>query len=387
MTEITAERPEVLKCKGTADFLAAIPRLAGFTATNSMFVVFFAGSRASEAMRIDLPASDAPREVEPLLDFLVQTVRQLSRNLGAGIAPAVAIVTDRTFEECGGPPWLRLARRIERRLHRDRIALRELCVQAADGWTGLLDPIASKRPKPLSDIAGSGVAASTAPDGSQIRPLAELGRVPDGDPAIIAEVRTQIEKTPLSPATDNGMGTNTSASIVMASRLVRGELDPTPARIATVVGVLAHPMAWVFAAVALTDNDELASGLASIAATAPKHVLALSPQPQRFESPRPLPLAPDLLAVTALRFTDREQLQAWRATILDLLAVTPAGHRAGLFGLSAYVWWMCGNQTVAFEHLHRARDEAPDDEIVAMLEVLLGKPLASTKMGLPDYPE
>src|SRR5690606_7463560 len=55
MTPSLTATPEIIKCRTTADFLAALPLLVGFTATNSIFIVLFSGKAAGRTIRLDLP--------------------------------------------------------------------------------------------------------------------------------------------------------------------------------------------------------------------------------------------------------------------------------------------------------------------------------------------
>lgn len=67
--------PVVLKCRGTADFIAALPHMTGFTASDSVFLVIFTGNRATRALRVDLPDEEGGPAAEALLDFLEEAVR------------------------------------------------------------------------------------------------------------------------------------------------------------------------------------------------------------------------------------------------------------------------------------------------------------------------
>ena len=178
----------VLRCESTADFLAALPQLVGFTATDSLFVVFFAGKRSGNAIRVDLPANEDELAVTRFITGLVSVLQDLDGALGAG-APAIVITTSRRFTDAGRAPWRALARGLKRRLERHGVPLRELCCLAPDGWVSYLDTSAPSLGRSLDDIAASPIAryADPSPD------IQTLGTFYTGDPKRTAAVQAALE--------------------------------------------------------------------------------------------------------------------------------------------------------------------------------------------------
>lgn len=78
----------VLRATGSAEFLALVPALAGFTPRQSIVLLPFQKSRAHGAMRIDLPHPDIE------LDEYVDTAIGLLSRVGGTDAVAVVVYTD-----------------------------------------------------------------------------------------------------------------------------------------------------------------------------------------------------------------------------------------------------------------------------------------------------
>ncbi|WP_036280176.1 DUF4192 family protein [Microbacterium sp. CH12i] len=78
----------VLRATDSAEFLALVPALAGFTPRQSIVLLPFQRSRAHGAMRIDLPHSDAD------LEHYVDTAIGLVSRVAGTDAVAVVVYTD-----------------------------------------------------------------------------------------------------------------------------------------------------------------------------------------------------------------------------------------------------------------------------------------------------
>lgn len=166
--------PAVLRCTTTADFLAALPFLAGFTAQNSLFVVCFRGKRGSDAMRIELPDRGRTADMSLVLRGLIELLRET----GAGAAtPAIVLTTDRGFADNGAVPHRSFCARMLRRLHREGWSLRELAVIATDGWATMLGPSTGVR-RSLDEIAASPISQQARRLRQQPQRLDELSALP-----------------------------------------------------------------------------------------------------------------------------------------------------------------------------------------------------------------
>ena len=366
--------PKVLKCSSTADFLAALPQLAGFTATHSIFVLFFEGSRTCEAMRVDLPPDDDPREAADLLEFLSHTIRSFSINNGRTSAPAIAIMSDRSFADCDGPPWLRLARRIERRLRRDRIYPRELCVRAPDGWVSYLDAAAPRGGRSLDEIEHSPIAVAARLARQQVPSLAELGALPPPDPDRMARAATELST--LERAAPVEQDCITIAPV--ASRELRDIHEPlTPEAVGRIAHAAGETRGWWHLAMGLLTRPEFPGEMEQEFG---EHVL--SGLPVTTADATQLSMA-HILAAICPEFTERERLAPVRVRLARALADLPEAARPGVFALSALVWWLCGSQTTANAQVDAALDIAPQHEVSLMVRSLVAVPVVARQMLLP----
>ncbi|MFC5337866.1 DUF4192 family protein [Leucobacter denitrificans] len=190
MTSTSRTTPEVLRCTNTADFLAALPRLVGFTAPHSLFVVLFSGRRSSASIRLDLPDSEDAQEISTYLDAVVEVLR---RNFPPETleSPALVISSEMSFAEARNIPWRTLARGLRRRLTREGMPPREVCGIAPDGWVSYLDPSAPRTGRPLNEIAASQVA-SDKPQPT----LASIGQYGSPLPEMCASVEQELLQAP-----------------------------------------------------------------------------------------------------------------------------------------------------------------------------------------------
>lgn len=407
----------VLKCHGTADFLAALPRLVGYTATDSIFVVFFSGSRASQAMRLDLPPDDAPRHVAPLLDFISATLRGLGDEFRS--SPAVAITCTRTFAEADGPPWRVLARRIERRLRRDGVYLRELCCRAPDGWISYLDPTAPVGGRPLSEIAESPIALEAGANAPAVRDLSELGAIPEADPehrdavlAALAEL-PPFEAAHFRRRTAGGSPVRGRASVpirrefaaveaeqhthpappeaydwmrdtAQVAEALRDASSPlTPTMTARLIRCAQLPDRWLLLALGVLTRPlfpvELAEDIGPAQFVSVPVDLDGGPSPSR---------APGwslrrLLADLSPEFTELQRVPPLRKRIVEAVSVAPDELRPALLAFSAWLWWLSGSQSVSAKQLGDALAIDPQHELARMVERLTAAPPSMSFLAQP----
>lgn len=398
MTAYSDSTPEVIRCRTTADFLAALPLLVGFTATNSIFIVLFSGRFAGRTMRLDLPEDDSPATTAPLLDFIAGTLRELHDI--EPVSPAIVITTDLPFPPRGPAPWQRLARRLERRLRRDGLPLRELCCLAADRWVGFLDPHAPAGGRPLSEIERSAVARLHRSE-AEVHDLSTLGRIPAPDPVRSEAVSRALSLLP--PHEHPRPAPGRSFGEAARSAPARDEDGAVPAWLSETAEVAAEIRAAAGASGgAVLDAD----GTARLARTAAHSdrwlvlVLGLLTRPEfpielvvSGEAPEGfagIPVDVDdgsrrppvagwsirrILMGICPGFDDHERLPPLLDALAPAIAETPAGLRPGLFALSALLWWLHGNQTVARRQTAEALALDPDDGIVRMVERIVQVPL------------
>ncbi|WP_336660739.1 DUF4192 family protein [Leucobacter sp. USHLN153] len=436
MTHTLHDPRPVVRCTTTADFLAALPRLTGFTACNSIFVVCFSGSRSGQAVRIDLPETEEPQDSRAILDFISELASDIESSSGLPCALAIVISTDDTFSALGDAPWRRLARRIERRLRRDRVAVRELCVLAADGWVSFLDPRAPRSGRPLSEISASPIAADLEQLGPRPEPLASLGAIPEVDAQRAAEVAAAFagfaapdfpapeSDPPLSPGAGNlaHRALAWMKDTAEVTRTLLGEEDLDALCIAELIRCTTDSDRWLVLAMGVLTRPDFpvelghehplgnfigvpidldldrglgtarstqelremtaAAGWAATCAHGPVDTDGVCRR--GMHSPPPGWSIYRLLASICPEFTEHARLPPLQRRLLDALSACPREHRPGLLAFSSWLWWLSGTQTVAQRQLDAALEIDEAHEMSLMLRRLTDQPLYERLIaGLP----
>jgi hypothetical protein len=124
----------IFKAATAADFLAAVPRLAGFSPTRSLVLVPFAGNRTLGVMRLDLPDDDS--DVERLASTFIGLICRIA----TADALAPVIYTEARFADAPGLPSDRLMSALLTRADICGLDVRDALCVAADGWGSYLDP-------------------------------------------------------------------------------------------------------------------------------------------------------------------------------------------------------------------------------------------------------
>lgn len=372
MTATYSPSQEVIRCRNTADFLAALPLLVGFTASNSIFIVLFTGKLAGRTIRLDLPADESPAVTTPLLNFISETLSSLHE--ADPISPAIVITTDVPFPAEGPAPWHRFARRLERRLRRDGFPPRELCCLAADAWVGFLDPQAPAGGRSLSEINQSPVTNQHRAKLRDIRSLESLGAIPECDPERTAAVRSALAALPPYAATASNDWMLDVAAVCATLRNARSRLDPL--NVARLIRTLAHSDRWLVLTLGILTRPRFAYELATeedVHGTFEGIPLDLDDDDHRppvfgWSIRRILTnICPD--------FTDHDRLRPILDVLLDAIADTPKALRPSVCALSALLWWLHGNQTVAHRHLQEAFALDPKHALSLMVERIVQVPL------------
>ena len=414
MTERESDPRPVIRCSGTADFLAALPYLTGFTATDSLFVICFIGARSGPAVRIDLPRSDDPGDALAILDLMSELAHDLSAMHEHPVAVAVVIVSNASFDMTGPPPWQRLARRIERRLRRDGVEIRELCLLAADGWLSFLDPHPQLAGRPLSEIAESPVIRGPLRQLEAPVELQRLGEIPAADPARAAALARALEHHPPSdfpgservPPLRSESGSTSDSYFAWISEAAESTRDlctdgPLSSDAAArLVRNSAHSDRWLIIALGLLTRPEFPLELA---AELPIGRFTGVPVELEIDLP-PLTDEPAAGLRTEYRantsagrertrvaasdwsvfrildgacpeFTEHGRLRGVLARLRETMSETPEPLRPGMLALSAWLWWLQGNQSVARRQAHEALAIDAGHELAAMVHRLTTKPL------------
>lgn len=325
-TSSTALEPiEVLRCEGTADFLAALPRLIGFTPKNSLLIVFFSGNRSGSTLRIDLPTDDSSRETSKFLDGLCSLLQELRVQHGPG-SPAVVISCEQTFADSKGIPWRKFARALERRLARDGDRVRELCCIAPDAWASYLDPATPLLGRSLDMISMSPVAAADAPPNFD-----DLGSFTPASPKERARIATALERR----AHDSHTIMQARAAHVSAALV--GVTEPDADTIADTIASANTEDGWItiFEQIIATAERFLSPEAISL------------PEEEQHEAAHRLRLASNRLTLSA--------------------ALAPKTLQAPVMAASAIAWWLRGLQSVAHRQISEAFELDPRCEPVRVV--------------------
>lgn len=391
--------PRILKCESTADFLAALPQLAGFTATNSIFIVFFSGKRSGSAARIDLPTSEEADDIPSLLDFLSSVLHKAGAAGNPDAAPGIAITCEQTFVDAGGTPWRKFARRLERHLERDSIRLRELCCLAPDGWASYRDPVAPRAGHSLNAIEESPITLEARVRGVYHPRLSELGTIPEASPAQLEKVAAALEALAPFPAYTQGTSTppqvtaHDPTTIVTSlpawfhdtaevTRALRDETTPLSTKLkARLIRTANTPDRWLLLTLGILTRPEFPCELARDMSPESFTGIAIDLDAKETVEPQVGWSIRRMLSSICPDFSDRERLSIIRDRLLTLISETPRQDRPGLLALSAWVWWLTGTQTVSRRHIAEALCIDPKHELTLMVQRLSELPLYTRFLG------
>lgn len=409
-----APAPEVLRCGNTADFLAALPALAGFTAENSIFLVCFQGNRGGNVIRIDLPDSDDPRSTESFHDLIISLMRQT----GAGAErPAAVLTTTLGFAETGAVPRGRLAHQLKRRFHREGWSFRELAVIASDGWCGLLSD-SSGRPRPLSEIEQSPIAARTRGRERAAVSLASLGSLPEPHPdrrlavgAWLHELQQRRLASSAHPASNMPRTDRTLLRIRQAARVADACFAPpaqlgtaaanaSPRRFSTaedrqsthvpdrllakLIDTVQQQTGWLVCVLTALTRAEFVVDVAHATGADRLADILIESEPEAKLGTREGWSIRHLLTSLAHEMPPKEKLRAVIAVAEDALVHAPETLRPPLFAMLAWAWWAIGMQSVATRIAAEGLKSHPDHELLRMVQQLCDTPPAAHLSGLRE---
>lgn len=327
--------PEVLKCKTTADFLAALPRVVGFTATDSLFLLLFSGKQSGGTLRIDLPPDESPQATAPFLDGICNLLASLREKHGYS-SPAIVITSSQSFAEAQGHPWRRLARRLERRLARDGDRVRELCCIAPDGWVSYLDPAAPRLGRSLDEIAASPFAVPG--EAVQLDDIGSFGDPPADEAAKVQEILSLNAGT-WPDQGSSGLTPTAEMASLAAALVAPTELDVQA--IAGLIRVADTEAGW------LVITEQLS---ATAEAFLSDEALQHSTEPQRKEA--------------------RQRLKVASERLVHVVTLAPRELRPAIISACALAWWLRGMQSVAHKQLLVAAEIDSDHKMVGIVRRL-----------------
>lgn len=378
----------MVRCATTADFLAAFPFIAGFTASESLFLVCFEGSRSKQTMRVDLPDPREPRRAAELLDALCDYLRAT----GAGEqGPAIVITTGESFAASGGAPRLDIARMFKRRFRREGWRLRDLAVIASDGWAGLLDPSTPKLGRPLAELEANPIADGITAAGRTAAPLTEFSKLPEPDPqraaAVVSELteldarheRRETERA-AAPAPASESATAAPPWLYGVARVAEtcfaGTGPVEPRLVARLAHAAEHSDQWLVLALTAASRAEFVISLVESAEPG-----CLIGAPVDIEAGAALGVESGwsmrrLLFSLSSEQVDPLVLERVIDVLGDAAAHLPPARRSGLLALLAWAWWMRGMSSVAAALVEESRRIDAEHEISAMVERLIAWPAA-----------
>lgn len=149
---------DVMKAQSDAEFLGMVPRLAGYTATNSIICAPFAGKRTEAAFRLDLPQRKRTADYRAISSWIIGTLGRMRGVDGV----ALVIYTDETFEANHGVPWLDFSRYLADSVHKQGFHMPGFLCVAADGWANYFDRDYPREGRPLTEIPAGAPVASIA---------------------------------------------------------------------------------------------------------------------------------------------------------------------------------------------------------------------------------
>lgn len=124
-----------VKAKRPADFLIALPRVLGYTPTNSIVVQTFQNRQTAASLRVDLPA-DTPRTNPRLVADAI--IRLISRVPGVD-AVLIAIYTDEAWSAEDRPPRPQLVEAIVTRMASAGLGIVDALCCSGRVWGSYLD--------------------------------------------------------------------------------------------------------------------------------------------------------------------------------------------------------------------------------------------------------
>lgn len=377
-TATTTSEPTILRCTSSADFLASLPVLLGYTVENSIVVSLFQGSRVKSAARIDLPAAGIPLAETMLDEAIIGTVTKCAWVTSVSIT----IFTDRAFTDEGRIPHEPLAMWLERSLERAGIPVLEMSCIASDAWAEYRSEEARGLGRSLSEVlAPDQLAKRHGLPEPELEVIGNLATLPSATGSLASLIASAIDKTPaimaktLTPEAFEGI--LTACSTV----LHRGVTEDTVSESALFVRTAEQRSTWIVPVIILSSGTgDVISHLTPELRDA---FLAFVLDPKTGAQLGGIPLSQRLLMFSSERLPQPFLRQA--ASVLQSLAAhTPDKHRAPLLSLLAWLWWMAGLMSPALTHLAQAERLDPNHSILETVTETLSQGPALWVYGAED---
>lgn len=407
---------EVLRCTTTADFLAALPVLAGFTAENSLFIVCFEHNRGGNVIRVNLPGSDDPHDTKDFLNLVISLLRQTGAGAGR---PAAVITTNLSFAEANTVPRGRLAHQLKRRFRHEGWHLRELAVIASDGWCGLLHGSVGIA-RPLSEIQESQISASVREQARSVADLASIGALSEPDFGRAASIESHLNKLQqrrlalsTHPASNMAREDRALLKIRQASRVAEACFaPPAPSRaagpttnggaiidgstpeslsiqvpdrlLAKLIDTVQTQTGWLVCVLTALTRSEFVVEVAHESGADRITDIHIESLPGAKPGTKECWNIRHLLTSLAHEMPPKEKLRRVIAIVTDALAHTPEALRPSLYAMLAWAWWAIGMQSVAARISAEGLSLAPDHELLLMVSQLCEAPPSAYLLGLRE---
>lgn len=147
--------PTILRAQSGADLLAALPRLTGLHAPDSLFVLFMQGNRTTGSARIDLPTRGQLDDSPFLFDWISQVGSIVDASDGAVLVidSASFPVGDLGELDVSVPRGLASMLRLEASTRGPKLI--DVLAKGPDGWARLTGEESGTSLRPLAEIAES----------------------------------------------------------------------------------------------------------------------------------------------------------------------------------------------------------------------------------------
>lgn len=354
----TAANPTILRCTSSADFLASLPVLLGYTVENSIVLSLFQGSRVKSAARIDLPAEGVPFAETMLDEAIIGTVSQCTWVTSV----AITIFTDRAFADEGRIPHQPLALWLERRLEEAGIAIIEMSCIATDAWAEYRSEEARGLGRDLSEVlAPDQLAKEHGLPKPELGTIDDLAALPLADASLTALLEAEIRASPVIAASDLTPERFEEILTACSTVLHRGVTAKTLPLCAVLVRTAQQHSTWIIPVIIISSGT--GDVITQLTPEVRDAFLAFVLDPKTGAQYGGIPMAQRLLMFSSERLPHPFLRQA--ASILQTLtAHTPDEYRASLYALLAWLWWMAGLMSPALKHLEQADRLHPTHPIV-----------------------
>lgn len=430
---MTSTSSDLVTCRNTAEFLRVLPKLLGFTATNSLFVIFFSGKRAQRSARLTLPEPFGGPAEQAYVEGVSDMIRDLSTRFRATDDPVLVITTSASFAQNGGAPHRSFAQRMRRCLLRDGITLRDFCVVASDGWgeyddahlpvTGraleLIAPFhaateSSSSCNARSRITGqhtvsgrhnrcedaSASAPASATQKVRVPALTELEAIPAANAskvALAAAVSKELAPLPRAAAAkrhDPDAPRRMREVGAVTRALIRFDSALQPRMVARLLRLTSDTDLWFALALAILTRaeapEEIVRGGERTSFTqvplGGPHLPAGDEDHDGDEEGSPAWSIYSLLANFSAECEHPRVFVSLRKRMNEVLESTAEADRPHLLALSSWVWWTSGIQTVALAHIAEGLRIDPANELCRMVNELVDVPLFGRRPLPADEP-